>query len=105
MDKLSDDKTLSDYIALTGENVLVCYFNADWNRPGITAAPDAESAAAAESVRIVEASVYDCRDVAAKYGVTGVPATLVFKNGRLVVKEIGVRSSERIRKLIQGEPE
>ena len=50
---------------------------------------------------IAKINVDDNREKAAEYFISGIPAILVFKNGKLVEQKAGVQQTEELKKIIR----
>jgi thioredoxin 2 len=71
---------------------------APWCGPCRTMAPMFEKAALTlePDVRLLKLNVDEAQEVAARYGVRGIPALLLFQNGRVIAQEAGAQSAEAI---------
>lgn len=83
------------------ERVLVDFF-ATWCGPCKMLAPIVEKLAEEEaSVKVVKVDVDEESELAIKFGISSIPTLLVFKNGKLVDKQIGYRSLEQLKQMVQ----
>jgi len=73
-------------------------FWAVWCGPCKMIAPELEKLAAekGEQLKIGKLNVDDNRETAMKYSISSIPTLLLFKNGEVVKKLIGVMSKEKI---------
>ena len=71
---------------------------APWCGPCRTMAPMFEKAAQTlePNLRLLKLNVDDAQDVAARYGVSGIPTLLLFQNGRVIAQQAGAQSAEAI---------
>ena len=70
--------------------------------PCRTIAPMIEELAAenAGSVRVAKVNVHESPGVAAKYGITGIPTLILFKQGEVVDRFMGVKPKSRLQEAI-----
>ena len=66
----------------------ILYFTASWCGPCKALAPRMEKLASQINYRKID--VDSNQEFAAKYGVRNIPTVLVFKNGEVVEKQVGV---------------
>jgi thioredoxin 2 len=71
---------------------------APWCGPCRTMAPMFEKAAQTlePNLRLLKLNVDDAQDIAAQYGVSGIPTLLLFQNGGLIAQQAGAQSAEAI---------
>jgi len=71
-------------------------FWAPWCGPCKLLTPTIEALAAeyAGRVKVAKVNVDDNQDLAAKFGIRGIPTVMVFKNGKAVSTLVGLRSKE-----------
>jgi thioredoxin 2 len=48
------------------------------------------------NLRLLKLNVDDAQDIAAQYGVSGIPTLLLFQNGGLIAQQAGAQSAEAI---------
>lgn len=77
---------------------------APWCGPCRTMAPMFEKAAhiLEPDLRLLKLNVDEAQEIAARYGISGIPALLLFQNGRVLAKEAGARSAEAIIRWARG---
>ena len=94
--QLSDSNFESEVI--NSQKPILVDFWAEWCGPCKMIAPELEKLAAEknEQLRIGKLNVDDNRDTAMKYSISSIPTLLLFKNGEIVKKLIGVMSKDKI---------
>jgi thioredoxin 1 len=94
--QLSDSNFESEVI--NSQKPILVDFWAEWCGPCKMIAPELEKLAAEknEQLRIGKLNVDDNRETAMKYSISSIPTLLLFKNGELVKKLIGVMSKDKI---------
>lgn len=99
----ADDDTFEDYIHAGSGTVLVDFY-ADWCGPcKIQGAILEEIAPSLEDSTIVKVNVDDSPSLAKQFEITGIPALLVFRDGKLKATNLGVADSAEIAALIASE--
>lgn len=85
------------------KTVLVDFF-ADWCGPCKMMAPVVEKLAEEYEGKAVigKLNVDDSSDIAARYGVMSIPTLIVFKNGQIHNKFVGVTSRQDLEKALEG---
>ena len=70
--------------------------------PCRTIAPMIEELAAenADSIKVAKVNVYDSPNVAAKYGITGIPTLILFKGGEVADRFMGIQPKSRLQDAI-----
>jgi thioredoxin 1 len=83
------------------ESVLVDVFGSNCG-PCVTMESRLNELENANTGKIVFAKIHamDNLDCVSKYGITGVPALLYFKSGKLVTKEVGLKTIDELEKSI-----
>ncbi len=94
--QLSDSNFESEVI--NSEKPVLIDFWAVWCGPCKMIAPELEKLAAetSEGLKIGKLNVDDNRDTAIKFGISSIPTLLLFKNGEVVKKLVGVMSKDKI---------
>ena len=77
-------------------------FYADWCGPCKLMAPIVEQLAGeyAGRLKVGKVNVDDCADIALKYGIMSIPTLIVFKQGQVIRKELGVQTKATVVKAI-----
>lgn len=90
-----------DQVINANEKVLVDFF-ATWCGPCKMLAPIVEKLAEeVASVKVVKVDVDEESELAIRFGISSIPTLLMFKNGKLVDKQIGYRSLEQLKQMVQ----
>ena len=91
------DATFNDDVLKADMPVLVDFW-AEWCGPCKMIAPVLEEVAQSHAgkVRIAKVDVDDNREVAAKYGIRGIPTLLLFKNGEVAAQKVGALSKAQL---------
>lgn len=98
--KLSDEGDLED--AISTYDVVLADFYADWCGPCRMMEPTIEALAAETDAAIVKIDVDRYQGLAGQYGVQGIPALLLFADGDLVERVVGVQQKETLQRTIAG---
>lgn len=86
---------------LKAEGMVLVDFNADWCGPCQMMKPILEEFAEKNTdVKLVGINVDDNSDLAEKYGISGIPCLVLFKDGEEVNRVVGVQSVKKLEKLI-----
>lgn len=85
---------------IKGELVVVDFF-ADWCGPCQMLAPVLEELDKEQSIKIVKVNVDEVPDLARQFRVMSIPTLLLFKDGKLVKKELGYMPIETLRNFIK----
>ena len=91
------DATFSEAVLKSETPVLVDFW-AEWCGPCKMIAPVLEEVAVSHAgkIKIAKVDVDDNREVAAKYGIRGIPTLLLFKNGELAAQKVGALSKAQL---------
>jgi thioredoxin 1 len=88
-------------IVLESEAPVLVDFYADWCRPCRMLAPTLdELAREMPDAKIVKVNVDNSPELAGQFGVSSIPALMVFKDGRLVAQRLGVLDKASLRQLL-----
>lgn len=93
-----NDKNFDQEVLQAEQPVLVDFW-APWCGPCRMVAPTIDQLAEelSEQAKICKLNVDDSPSIAARYGVTGIPTLIIFKNGEIVDRFVGVQSKDRLR--------
>jgi thioredoxin 1 len=91
--------TLSDVVSEHG--VVLADFYADWCGPCQMLEPVVETLAAETDAAVAKVDVDANQQLAAEYGVRGVPTLILFADGQQVEEVVGVRGEDEFRSLIK----
>jgi thioredoxin 1 len=82
-----------DFEEITGSGVSLVDFWAPWCQPCLMQAPFLEKVAEkmGDKARICKLNVDENGEVAMKFGITGIPTLLIFKDGKIINQFIGVQ--------------
>jgi thioredoxin 1 len=96
----SSAKSFADDVLRADVPVLVDFY-ADWCGPCRLLAPALEELAEeTQDAKIVKVNVDDDPDLAAEYQVSSIPTLLVFEDGRVVDRHVGLASKSQLRGLL-----
>lgn len=99
VNKVNND-TFDTQVLQNAKTVLVDFY-ADWCGPCKMLAPVVEEIAAASTeYEVFKLNVDEAGEIAARYGVMSIPTLIVFKNGQVAGKTVGVQSKQNILKLL-----
>ncbi len=98
-----DDAEFEESVIQSKKPVLVDFW-ADWCQPCHMVAPTVKALAEEYGDRILVAKLdVDANPATtAKYGIRGIPALLLFKDGQPVERIVGVRPKEEIARIIEN---
>lgn len=82
------------------ETVLVDFY-ADWCGPCQMIAPILNEISDEDICKVCKVNVDNEMELAIKYGISSIPALLVFKDGKVVNRSVGYRTKEQILEIIK----
>jgi thioredoxin 1 len=92
-----------EQLVLESEIPVLVDFYADWCRPCQVLAPTLdELARETPDARIVKVNVDESPELAGQFGVSSIPSLMLFKDGDLVAKRLGVLDKNSLKQLIDG---
>jgi thioredoxin 1 len=92
-----------EQIVLDSEAPVLVDFYADWCRPCQILAPTLdELAREMPEAKFVKVNVDQSPELAGHFGVSSIPALMVFKEGNLVAKRLGVQDKTTLKQLLGG---
>jgi len=83
-------------------DVVLTDFYADWCGPCKMLEPVVKTVAAETDAAVAKVDVDANQQLAAAYGVQGVPTLVLFADGEQVEEVVGVQSEDQLRSLIEG---
>jgi len=90
-------------LVLRSEKPVLVDFWAEWCGPCKMMAPTLDRVAAErEDLVIAKINVDDLGDIAAKYGVRGIPTLMLFKKGEVDRTKVGALSGEQLKKFLDA---
>lgn len=92
-----NDSNFENEVLKSGKPVLVDFW-AVWCGPCKMVEPELEKLAEEKGDELIvgRLNVDDNRDTAIKYGITAIPTMILFKNGEIAKKLVGVMSKDKI---------
>ena len=97
--KVNND-TFQEKVLNNSKPVLVDFY-ADWCGPCKMLAPIVEQVSnESDAYEVVKLNVDDAPEIAARYGVMSIPTLIVFKNGQIAGRTVGVQSKASVQNLI-----
>ncbi len=80
-------------------------FWAEWCGPCKMIAPVLEEVAVSHAgrIKIAKVDVDDNREIAAKYGIRGIPTLMIFKNGELAAQKVGALSKAQLTAFVDSQ--
>ncbi len=83
---------------ISGDKPVLVDFYADWCRPCQMMAPILEEVKSkiGDQATIVKINVDENQTLSAQYNIQSIPSLLIFKNGQVVWREVGVQRSTQL---------
>lgn len=102
MAKVISSSEFKNQVLESSETVMVDFF-AEWCGPCKMLAPALEelSKEMEGKVKIIKVDVDRSPDLAQKYGISGVPTVMIFKNGAAVDKMVGFQPKQAFKKKLE----
>ena len=86
---------------IKGDKPVMVDFFADWCGPCRMVAPTIEALSAERSdAVVVKVNVDNSPELAVRYGVSSIPTILVFRDGKLLSRAVGVRSKDELSEML-----
>jgi thioredoxin 1 len=100
--KYAENMATFNEIINSGDAVLVDFY-ADWCAPCRQVAPILEQVATEMKgeVKVLKVNVDKNREAATKYGIQSIPTLMLFKNGEIRWKGVGVMPAEQIKQVVK----
>ena len=92
----------SEFEQVKNNKAIIVDFSAEWCGPCKMLAPILEELDGVAPCKIVKVDVDENRALALQYAVASIPTLLVFRNGQLVNRSVGLISREDVLKLVQA---
>jgi thioredoxin 1 len=96
--QLTEEADLESAVSTHG--VVLVDFYADWCGPCRMMEPTIESVAADTDAAVLKVDVDRFQGLAGQYGIQGIPALLLFADGDLAERFVGVRQEEDLKRAI-----
>ena len=98
--ELSSD-SFEQEVLQSGQPVLVDFW-APWCGPCRMIGPVVEELAGenADSLKVAKINIDDAQDIAATYGVSSIPTLMIFKNGDVIDRFVGVQPKSRLQEAV-----
>lgn len=99
MSVLHVDKENFEQVVLQARGKVLVDFWAQWCGPCLRIGPEIEALAEEmEHLTVCKVDVDEATELAIRYGVTSIPALLVFENGQVVQQIVGYHTKEQLLK-------
>ena len=100
MSVLKIDKNNYDEVIVCEKPLLIDFY-AEWCGPCRMVAPTIEALSAERSdAVVVKVNVDNSPELAVRYGVSSIPTILVFRDGKLLSRAVGVRSKDELSEML-----
>lgn len=101
MDSINLTMDNFDQEVINASEAVLVDFWAPWCGPCKMMAPILEEFAKAhEKIKVCKLNVDDNMELAGKYGITNIPTLVVFKNGKITNKAVGVQSMDALERML-----
>ncbi len=93
-------ESISEFNNEIANGTVLVDFYADWCGPCQMLAPLLEELSKQSEVKILKINVDDLGDIARQFRIMSIPTLIVFKDGKMVKREMGYMPLERLKALI-----
>jgi thioredoxin 1 len=102
---ISVDASDFELVVVESTKPVLVDFWAPWCGPCRNIMPILEEVAAElkDKIKVVKVNVDDSQELAAQYGVRGIPALMLFVDGKVVANKVGSASKQQLLEFINGE--